>query len=249
MAAFYAAMFVILLLLVTKTQKQLLPLGIATEIGHNSEVFLFAILIPLEIQILRRVDYGVARLAATTVGGVILVLLGVALEHSGWAPTLVTLNEPVIAAGLILIYLGLPRSPLIGLAVSVLALLFIVILFNTSMVLDQAESLVPLFLTGLALDVFDRTILQPEAEDAPLRRVLWMGLLLLAAIGFMISAHWARQDLHGAFRLGIDYGQRAAEAYWGWLLVHAYFSYWLGTRWRSPLSERVAGEVSPTVAA
>ena len=248
MAVYYAAMLVILLLLVTKTQKQFLPEGIATQIGHNSEAFLFAILIPLEIQILRGVAYGAARFIGTAIGGVVLILLGTGLLHTGWAPTLVTLNEPVIAAGFVLIYLGLPRSPVVGLTVSALTLLFIVIFFDTSLVFAQAESFVPLFLVGLGLDVFDRTILQPESEDAPVRRAVWMALLFIAAIGFMVAARWARQDLEGWFRLGIDYGQRAAEAYWGWLLVHAYFSYWLGRRWRGPLEQGTADQAHSTIA-
>jgi hypothetical protein len=233
MVAFYVAMIAVLIVLVTKAQKSFLPEGLATQIGHNSESFLFAALVAAEVQVLRGVARGTARTAGIVIGGVVLVVLGDLLLHSGWTPTLVTLNEPVIGAGLVLLYLGLPRTPVVGVTVTVLTLLFIVVFFNTNLVLDQAESLVPLLLTGLALDVFDRTILQPERPDAPGLRAVWMVLLFAAALVFMAAAHWARQDLHGWFRLGIDYGQRAAEAYWGWLLVHTYFSYWLGRRWRA----------------
>lgn len=54
------------------------------------------------------------------------------------------------------------------------------------------------------------------------------------AIALVPVASWAREDLHSGLRLTIDYMQRAAEGHWGWLLVHGYFSYWLGSRWRSP---------------
>ncbi len=231
-AVFYVVMAVGLLLLVTKTQKQFLPGGLATQIGHNSEALLFALLVSAEIQVLRGLR-GTARLAFVGVGAVVLVVLGILLLNSDLIPTLVTLNEPLIGSGLVLVYLALPRSPVTGLVSALVVLAVVVVFFDTAVVLDQAESLVPLLLAGPALDVFDRTILQPGRADAPGLRLAWMALLLVVVIALMPAAHWARQDLHGPLRYGIDYAQRAAEAYWGWLLVHLFFSYWLGARWRT----------------
>src|SRR5680860_588033 len=236
-AIFYALTGLVVIILVTKAQQHVLPGGVATQVGHNSEAFLFALLVSAQIQILRRVPRGSFRLAGIGLGAVLLFVLGTLLLHSDLAPTLVTLNEPLIGAGFVLLYLGLPRSHATAVSVTVAVVLFVTIFFDTGFVLDQAESLVPLALAGPALDVFDRTILQPELEDAPGLRLLWMALLLVAAIGLIFAAHWARQDLHGGLRLGIDYLQRAAEAYWGWLLVHAFFSYWLGSMWRSPAAD------------
>ena len=231
-AVFYVVMAVGLVVLVTKAQKQFLPEGLATQIGHNSEALLFAILVSAEIQALR-VLRGTARLAFVGVGAVVLVVLGVLLLNSDLIPTLVTLNEPLIGSGMVLVYLALPRSPVTGVVSALLVLAVIIVFFDTAVVLDQAESLVPLLLAGLALDVFDRTILQPDRPDTPGLRLAWMAALLVVVIALMPAAHWAREDLHGPLRYGIDYAQRAAEAYWGWLLVHLFFSYWLGSRWRS----------------
>lgn len=238
-AIFYVVTAVALLLLVTKTQKQFLPAGVATQIGHNSEALLFAILVAAQIQILRKISPGSAplmspRLVGIVVGAAVLIGLGLLLKDADFAATVVTLNEPLIGAGFVLLYLGLPRSTATAIAVTVAVVLYAAIFFDAQggFVLDQAESLVPLALAGPALDIFDRTILRPELEDTPGLRLLWMGLLLAAVIGLIFAAHWAREDLHGALRYTIDYGQRAAEAYWGWLLVHLYFSYWLGPLWR-----------------
>ena len=114
-----------------------------------------------------------------------------------------------------------------GAPVSLAVLAGIVIFFDTTLVLDQAESLVPLALAPLALDVFDRTILEPDRPDRPLLRAVWMAGLVVFALAAMALAPWARDDLEGFVPLGIDYAQRAAEAYWGWLLLHVFFAYWL----------------------
>src|SRR6185436_1213308 len=124
---------------------------------------------------------------------------------------------------------------------------FIAIFFDSTFVLDQAESLVPLALAGPALDIFDRTILRPQLPDTPGLRLLWMALLLVAAVGLIFAAHWARQDLHGSLRYAIDYAQRAAEAYWGWLIIHTFFSYWLGSRWRDATPTTRRAEPHPAL--
>lgn len=226
---FYAAM-----VLISKSQTSFLPASLATQVGHNSESFLFAIIIAVEIQFIRpRLMASSRRWVIAGAGAIAFFAVGYYLIHSGWIPTIVTLNEPVIAGGFMLVYLMLPRPLKAAPYISLGILAFIVIFFNTGFVFDQAESLVPFLIAPLALDVFDRTILEPEHGDHPLRRAVWIVCLVAVAVAFMALAHWARQDLQGPIRLGIDYGQRAAEAYWGWILIHLYFSYWLGRTWRS----------------
>lgn len=232
---FYAVVAGSLALLVTKTHALFLPAGLASQIGHNSEALLFALLVAAQIQYVRPRLLASSRkwLVATTIS-LAHFLIAYALLQTGWTSSVVTLNEPIVAAGLMMPYLLIPRPFRQAPAVTLAVLTFVVVFFDTTFVLDQAESLVPFMLAPLALDVFDRTILEPDQQDRPLRRGIWMVALVAAGIGFMIAAAWARQDLHGPVRLGIDYGQRAAEAYWGWLLVHGYFSCWLRQRGARP---------------
>jgi hypothetical protein len=228
--AFFAALALGLLLIVTHVLPMLLPDGIATQIGHNSESLLFAIAICGIVQFLLPWlrHSNLSPWLVTAPGAVGCFVLGYVLIHSGWPSTIVTLNEPVIAVGFMLLYLSIPRpfryAPLVAIGIFV----GIVIFFRTHFVLDQAESLVPALLAPLAIDVFDRTIMEPGREGASGRRLAWMSLLLALAVSLIFAARWARTDLHGPVRLGIDYAQRAAEAYWGWLLIHAYFGYWIG---------------------
>lgn len=228
---FYGVLAFALLVLVTKAHTHVLPAGVAAQVGHNSEALLFAILVCWQIQYLRPI---LLRSTLRWPGG-----LGIAAAHfvaayallqTGWSSSVVTLNEPIVAAGLMLPFLLLDRPLRFAPAVSLAVLALVIVFFDTSLVLDQAESLVPFMLAPLALDVFDRTVLEPDQPDRPVRRVLWMGGLIALALALMAAAPWAREGLDGWFRLGIDYGHRAAEAYWGWLLVHGYFSFWLRQR-------------------
>lgn len=230
---FLGSLMLALVLLITGTQYAFLPSGLAGQIGHNSEALLLALLVAAVIHLRRGLlQRGRPVPVVLLPLSVALAAAGIALAHSGWATSLVTLNESLLGAAFVTVYLCLPRSPVIACLVCIATLGLVVIFFDTDFVLDQAESLVPLILAPLALDVFDRSILQPQRPDVPWLRNLWLGVLVAAAIGSMIAARWARGDLEGPLRLGIDYSQRAAEAYWGWLLIHGYFSLWLGSHWR-----------------
>ncbi len=161
-AIFYVVMTVGLVVLVTKTQANFLPAGLSSQIGHNSEALLFAIVVAAEIQLLRGRRRTTALLATMVVIGLALIGLGLLLKGADFRSSIVTLNEPLIGSGFVLLYLCLPRSRATAVAVTVAVALYVIIFFNTDFVLDQAESLVPLALAGPALDVFDRTILRPH---------------------------------------------------------------------------------------
>lgn len=228
---YYVVVVGALLLIVTKSLPKLLPHGIATQIGHNSESLLFAVgfcgIAQFALPALRAAGRSIWPIAVPSAAA--CFVLGYLLIHSGWRSSIVTLNEAVIAVGFMWLYVAIPRpfryAPLVAIAVFA----FVVIFFDRgSFVLDQAESLVPAMLAPIALDVMDRTILEPELPDNKVPRIAWMVLLVVVAVGLIGAARWARKDLHGPLKVGIDYGQRAAEAYYGWLLVHAYFGFWIG---------------------
>jgi hypothetical protein len=185
----------------------------------------------------------------TAPGAALCFCLGYIMINSGLPASVVTLNEPVIATGFMLLYASIRRPFRYAPLVAVGILLLIAVAFRTDFVLNQAESLVPALLAPLALDVFDRTILEPQRRPAHALRLVWMALLLVIALGLIPAAEWARGDLHGPVRLGIDYAQRAAEAYWGWLVVHAYFGYWIGNRrgWRRTSPDARHAEPRPPI--
>ncbi|UYM06543.1 hypothetical protein [Solicola gregarius] len=229
---FYVAVFALFALIVGKQLSTILPAGVASQIGHNSESLCFALLVCAMIQFLRPARLSAAQRwgvsAAIAVG---CIAVGWLLVLSDLPSNVATLNEPIIAAGVLALYLQLERPLRWPSAYAAAVLAFIVVLFDTELVLNQAESLVLILLAPIGLDVMDRMVLAGRAYDVPIRRHLWCAALVVFALAMMALAPWAREDLSGALRLGIDYAHRAAEAYWGWLLVHLYFSYWLGRRY------------------
>lgn len=228
--AYYCVLAAVLVLIIVGALPRLLPHGIATSIGHNSEAFLFALGFSAIVQFLlpwlRRKRW--RPWFVTVPSAVACFSFAYFLIESGWPSSIVTLNEPVVAIGLMLLYVCLPRPLRYAPVLSIVVFLSVVIFFHTRFVLDQAESLVPAMLAPLALDVFDRAILEPRRRERSGLRLMWMAVLFAVAIVLIFAAKWARTDLHGPVRLGIDYAQRAAEAYWGWLFVHAYFGLWIG---------------------
>lgn len=246
-ALFFGVTTLALIVLVAHLHESFLPGALARQIGHNSEALFFALLVAGSIHLRQGLmDRGRSPLPALGLVAAILILAGLTLQAAtSWPSSVVTLNEPLLGAGFVAVYLCLPRSPVLAVITSSATVAFIAIFFQTSFVLNQAESLVPLALAPLALDVFDRRILSPEEPDRPILRHAWMFALLAMVVVSMVAARWARGDLEGPLRLGIDYSQRAAEAYWGWLLLHAYFSYWLPARWLPGGSaESVAGRAT-----
>lgn len=227
-----------LVAIAVKVHTAVLPAALATKVGHNSEALLFALLVAAGVE-WRSGRRSTARTARVLVpAGALCLAAGLLLWGSSLPSSVATLNEPLIGVGLVLFYVALPR-PLRGAAwVSVATLALIVVAFDTTLVRDQAESLVPFALAPIALDVIDRSVLDRDRPDRPALVLGWMAALVLVAIGFILLAPWARAEPGGFLPAAIDYGQRSAEAYWGWLLLHAYFLF-------RPVRARLRQQESP----
>lgn len=228
-APLYAAVFVaieavVLLLIVTQQLPRLMPERLATQIGHNSESFILAILLTSYLGWRRlhatsagrggrrRVGLGPVAtvLMMSTVFVLGLVLLG--LDN----PRLKTLNEPVFAVAVLIGYCALtPRRPALALGSGV-ALAFTAAFFGTDLVRLQAECLVALILAPIGFDLMSRWILSPGLVQSLLPGVLWGGFLLLAPFGLMVlkplDLGWFVDD-------AVLYAARGNEAFWGLFLV------------------------------
>lgn len=227
---YYASLAALLLLIMTKFLGHILPSGLATSIGHNSESLLFAIGFSAIVQFLlpamraRRWSPWYVTIPASMA----FFTAGYTLLHADLPASVVTLNEPCIAIGFMLLYTSFPRPLRYAPLISVAVLAFVAIFFHTAFVTSQAESLVPLMLAPLSLDVFDRRILVPTDTSPSSLRWAWTLALLVLAIVSIIANRSIGSDLTDWFRVAINYAQRAAEAYWGWILVHLYFGLWIG---------------------
>jgi hypothetical protein len=114
----------------------------------------------------------------------------------------------------------------LGLLLALVAIVVIVAFNSTEFVTSQAESLVPIALMPIAFDWADRSILDPTAPDTPQRRAWWCVLLVVVPVISRVHANI------GSVHDVLHYERRATEGFLGLLLIHLYFSYWLGSRWR-----------------
>lgn len=224
--AYYPVLTLALVALVVKAQSLVLPAGLSSQIGHNSEALCFALLVCASIDFVRPWASRIGRPWLVASAGALFLWVGAwLLLQTDWPSSVVTLNEAMVGAGFLLLYITIPRPfrmwPLAFTAI----LALIVVFFDTAFVLDQAESLIPFLIAPIALDYADRTILEPAQPNRPARRVAWIAALIVLGVGFMLLAPSAREDLDSGANLAIDYGQRAAESYWGWIIIHVYYGY------------------------
>lgn len=226
---FYGGCLLLLVVLVTKLLTVVLPAGLAHEIDDESEALPIAALFCAYVQFIR-VPWGARRrdvwlvtcLLAAASWVVAWLLLTLSLPAG-----LVTLNESFVAVGAMILY-ACPSRP-VGWAplLSVVLLVVAVAFSSTNFITAQAESVVPIVLAPLAFDWADRTILQPAAVSRPVRRLTWC--LLLVLVPLVARAHVSIGSHHDL----LQFERRATEGFLGLLLVHLFFSYWLGDRWSS----------------
>jgi hypothetical protein len=222
---YFAANALILLLLVTKAQTHFLPQGLATRIGHNSEVFALAIMLGAAILARRRVPATPAWVHVVVAAA--LAALGLFVFYGPVPATVKTLNEPIFAGAVLWLYVLLRRPlPFAWLASVVLALV-VVLGYHTDLVTLQAESIVALVLAPLCLDVTDRRLLEPAAPDWPLLRRLMILLLILVPVVLIV---WLKTEpLPGLAKDLAKYCSRGTEGFWGLAVVELFFvvRFWL----------------------
>lgn len=220
LTAFVGVEAVVLLLIVLDMLGQVLPAGPATQVAHNSETFVLAIVLSVAIASIRsRRSRPPGTLSPLIVVGaaVVLFALGVVLINLDGEPRLKTLNEPVFATAFLVPYCALwPRRRALALF-SVVALAFTALLFQTDVVRLQAECLVALILAPVGLDLAARWIPAPGLRQPLGPAYAWTGFLLVAPFALMVLKH---VDLGAFLDATVLYAARGNEAFWGLFLVH-----------------------------
>jgi hypothetical protein len=226
--AFYVAGTLILLVMVTKALTHVLPGVLAHEVNDESEALPIAVLFCAYVQFVWRPPFigevgrwPVALSLAAVSWLIAWLLLTLPLPSS-----VVTLNESFVAVGALIIYACLPRPMPYPLVLGAVLVVLVLVLNSTDFLTAQAESMVPIALMPIAFDWADRTIIDPRAEDNPGRRAVWCVLLVVVPV--VARAHVHIASIHDV----LHYERRATEGFLGLLLVHVYFSYLLGDRWR-----------------
>lgn len=233
--AFFVGVSAVLAGILLQLWPLLLPEGIAGRIGRNSEGLLLALVLATWIQFVRPRLVGSGReWAVTVLVAAVLLALGVFLILTDLPSRFRTLNEPLLAAALLVPYVQL-RRPLPGRSALWLALgvLAVTVLFNrTAIITDLAEMLFAVILVALALDVVDRGILDPEAETSRPARYGWYAFLVLAPIVFSLVQYQVGVD--GLLGEAVRYSVRITEVFVCLLLVELYFAVGHGRTGREP---------------
>ncbi|GAA0987526.1 hypothetical protein ENKNEFLB_00777 [Nocardioides aquaticus] len=230
-AIFYVVCVGLLVVTMAKLLTYVLPGGLAAQLGNYGESVLYAVIVAATIQVARRHRPPTSR--SWLVAGafaVVCVGLAIALRQSTLPPGVRTLTEPLVAGGLTALYVNLRRPVRWPLAWSAVVVTVVLVFFDTEIVLEQSEAFGFLVLAPICLDIVDRSILDPVQPDRPARRLAWCASLAVLAAVALLAAYAVRPDLSGPVEHGIDYLHRAAEAYWGWILIHLYLGFWLPGR-------------------
>ncbi len=222
--AYYLGIGLTLLALVTKAHTVVLPMGIAKQIGHNSEALALALAVAVVVEFIRprwlpTGTRGVSwSLVVLVAAGWLLLALGV--YYLGLPSSIKTLNEPFAAAAVLTLWLGPPRP--LRHAWLVPAILVVAVLLSSELefVQAQSEAVTAVVAVSISTDLAARSILWPKARESALT---WCWYLFLAVWpAFMLFLNG--RNLSGALADSVDYMARGAEGFWGALMICAYFS-------------------------
>lgn len=214
---------VALLIIVLDRTSQLLPGALATQVAHNSEAFTLAILLSLALWL---VQTGRLPLGRALLGGAALLVLGIWVQSLDDLPRVKTLNEPILAAAVLLPYLALRRRPAGMWLVSVLVAAVIIVFHGTDLVRLQAETLVALMLAPIGFDLVDKGILRARYPLRTAVGLVWLAVLALGPFALMfLRSH----DLGAFGDATVLYLARGNEAFWGLLFVHLLVAWVLPT--------------------
>jgi hypothetical protein len=223
---FYGGFGVLLLLIITK-HLQWLPhhFHLAKRISDNSEGYVLALIACAWIHWARPAGIRRGQLILWTLLGT-AACFGLALlcKFGGLQPKIATLNEGFFGAAFVIAYVAFRRPLRWAPLFSLVAVIGLLLANNASIVVKGAEAWMVLVLAPLGFDLFDRAILDPDARESHVLRLLWMTLL----IAIPVAAAGLHHHLGHGHVAGIrDYIARANEAFIGLFIVHAYFGYWM----------------------
>lgn len=206
-----------------------LPDGVADRIAHNSEGLLLALILALWIEYARprlsgsRLEWPLTLAVAIACAAAAVLLLWTDLPSR-----FRTLNEPFLAAAVLVPYVQIRRPVPSYLAILASLAVLAVIAFGrrTQVVTDLAETLGALVLAPIGFDVVDRGILDPHAPTSAMLRFGWYALLVVTPIAFSVLEFAV--GVSGVAGEVTRYGVRIAESFLCMLLVELYFAVGLG---------------------
>ncbi|MFG2005618.1 hypothetical protein ACGFNU_41370 [Spirillospora sp. NPDC048911] len=223
-AGYYALLILLVSAVLFQVLSDILPVG-AKQVSHNTEAYTTAAILALWVQFARPRLHG-SRWEWPVTWAVALCAFGVALLFylaEEWPTRVTTLNEAFFALAALIPYVQ-PRRRHRDAALVLSGLTLALIVFGgwTAIVTDMAEALAVLLLAPLALDVFDRRVLDPAAPAARTRRIGWFAFLIVAPVVLHVLAY--RIGLSGIPGDVVRYAVRFYEAFIFLLIFQLFFA-------------------------
>jgi hypothetical protein len=222
---FYGGLLLLMTSILLQFLGDVLPAGLAARVGFNSEGYVLALVVAAWIQFARpRLAEHGQEWPVTLTAGLACLAGGIALLATDLPSRFRTLNESLLAASVVLLYVQLRRPLPRWVPIALSGGIFAVTVFfsHTALITGLAEMLGVLILVPLAVDVFDRGILDPEARTSPAMRYGFYAALAAVPTAFMILERTV--DAGGVFGAATRYGVRMHEAFVGVLLVVLFFA-------------------------
>jgi hypothetical protein len=222
---FYGGLLMLMAAILAQFLDEVLPGGLARRVGFNSEGFTLALMVAAWIQFARTRLAGSRReWSVTPAVGLACAAVGIALLATDLPSRFRTLNETFLAAAIVLPYLQLPRPLPRWVPIAFSGSVFAVVVFfsHTEFVTGLAETLGVLILLPLAVDVFDRRIVDPSAPGSPAMRYGFYAALVL--VPTTLSALERTLDVDGVLGAATRYGVRLHESFVCVLLVVIFFA-------------------------
>lgn len=222
MVVYYTTLAVLIALILSKLLVDMVPPGVASRVGHNSEGLLLVLGVSLWLdfartRLKRRPSEWVITLsvAATCVG------LGFYLKDGPNPPQLITLNETAFALALLIPYMQL-RRPVAAWAfiLPVLSVLVPAVGGSNGVTTDLAEVFGACVVIPICIDIVDPGII--TGSPVPWLRVGLWGAFLVASIVFLQVA--TDQSPDNPFEDTVRYLSRVIEMLVAGLILHCYQS-------------------------
>ncbi len=219
---FYGGLALLMALILTAVLDRFMSSKLASRVAYNSEAYLFAIGLASWVQ------FGWPRLAIgfrvwrSLALGAVWALVGIGLLLIDLPSRVVTLNEAAFALAVLIPYVSLrrplPRWVLSAAPVLIGLTVWAVGWAPQSWVINQAETFAFVVLAMLTFDVFDRSLLQPDAQVNRWLRWAWYGFLVLEPVIVSGLGTGVRAG-NGTGALTLEYLGRVHESFIGVLLV------------------------------
>lgn len=227
---YYGGLASLLLLIMSGLLRQIIPAGLATRIGHDSEGFFIALCLAAWIQFGHSRVRNPTRLRLALGLAVAMAAVGLALTVSSLPTWLTTLDEGCYALAVLIPYAAL-RRPIgrwpyfasVGLAI-VVALSVAYDPGGESPVVILAESTMAWILAPWAFDLFNRRVLEPGVWVGVKKQLVGYLIFIAVPVTVVLLGTGVRSG-EGVTGLTLDYLGRSQESFLGLVFV----SIFLGT--------------------